>query len=526
MFQKKRFGLILAAMLGLAACKKSFTERPALDSTTLDNYYNTREEVRGLTSTLYGVPWRNFEERAWDAIGDVMSGNELATYDASYGPFHNFTYSANSTAIADAWASLYKIGGWTSEYTNALELKLQKGGDGSFINPAIAECHFFKGVVYFYAARMWGDAPIINQPGQTILSGDFKIPRYYQEDVLKFALDEFRAAEEGLPAADEPGRVTKWAAKGMMAKLYLYRSDFDSAKMKAQEVINSGQFDLFPDYAGLFNTSANNNNIECLFSLQHQATQNPYGSGNLKPKDRGPNSLQTSEADYYGGVFFPTMDIINAYESGDKRKVGSIMQHGWEMPNWKPQRNGLAEYNAFMTNGFRIDTTLDQSKGGTPNNDVNAFIAKYVVGPGKTYGGDYIDGHQSSGLNLPILRYADVLLIFAEATLGTNNSTSDAEALSALNKVRARAGLAAKTSFTKDEILHERRVEFAFEGDYWFDIQRQGFTKAKQMIEAQDRGSKWGPKTVTFTEDHMYLPIPAGEVLQDPLLGEPPVHYY
>ncbi|MBS1511845.1 MAG: RagB/SusD family nutrient uptake outer membrane protein [Bacteroidetes bacterium] len=526
MFQIKKISLVVMAALAVAGCKKSFTDRASLDSTTLDNYYNTKEEVRGLTSTLYGVPWRNFEERAWDAVGDVMGGNELATYDANYGPFSNFTFSANSTAIADAWASLYKIGGWTSEYVNALQLKLQKGGNPDFINPAIAECHFFKGVVYFYAARMWGDAPIINQPGETILGGNFNIPRYYQEDVLRFALNEFKAAETGLPTTDEPGRVTSWAAKGMMAKLYLYRGVYDSAKIKAQEVMNSGQYDLFPDYAGLFNSAANNNNIECLFSLQHQATQNPYGSGNLKAKDRGPGSLQTSEADYYGGVFFPSIDLVRAYETGDKRKAGSLIEPGWKMPNWKPQRNGLSSYNAFMANGFVYDSTLATNDGGTANNDVNAYIAKYVVGPGKTYGGDYIDGHQSSGLNLPILRYADVLLIYAEAVLGTGASTSDGTALAALNKVRARAGLAAKVSFTKDDILHERRVEFAFEGDYWFDIQRQGFAKAKQMVEAQDRGSKWGAKFVTFNQSFLYLPIPAGEVLQDPELGKPPVHYY
>jgi hypothetical protein len=95
----------------------------------------------------------------------------------------------------------------------------------------------------------------------------------------------------------------------------------------------------------------------------------------------------------------------------------------------------------------------------------------------------------NTGINTMILRYSDVLLIYAEAVLGTEGSTSDAAALSAFNNVRQRAGLLPKESITLDDIMHERRVEFAFEGDYWFDIQRQGFAKAKQIIEAQNRGT-------------------------------------
>jgi hypothetical protein len=148
-----------------------------------------------------------------------------------------------------------------------------------------------------------------------------------------------------------------------------------------------------------------------------------------------------------------------------------------------------------------------------------------VVGPGAAFGGEAVLG-MNTGINTMILRYADVLLIYAEATLGTNASTSDATALTAFNAVRKRANLAEKTTITIDDILHERRVEFAFEGDYWFDLQRQGYAKAKQIIEAQNRGTADSPLYVTFSESKMYLPIPAGEILQDPALAQDPVAYY
>lgn len=516
--------ILLAAFLliaGFLSCKKTFTERAALDSTTLDNYYNTPEEVRGLTSTLYGLPWSGYENRAMDAIGDVMAGNEY-TGGNDDPPFTNFSYAATSVRIADAWKVFYKIGGWTSEYVNALELKKSKGGNAAFIDPAIAECHFFKGVVYFYIARIWGDAPIVNDPGGTILSGNFNIPRYYKAHVLRFALEELKKAEAGLPETDIPGRVTKYAAKGMMAKLYLYRKDYDSARVKALEVINSGKYDLMSDYAGMFDSSSNNNNKESMFAIQHQLTGNPWGSGNQKNPDRGPSNLQTSEASMWE-LYAPSMDVKSAFESGDTRRKGSIMEHGWTYTQWKPKNANVA-YNAFMASGYKYDTLQPTADGGQKN-ATRSNIAKYVVGPGSAFGGEAVLG-MNSGINTMILRYADVLLIYAEAVLGSSASTADASALNAFNKIRSRAGLATKTSITLSDILKERRAEFAFEGDYWFDIQRQGFAKAKQIIEAQNRGTAESPLYVTFNESYMHLPIPAGEILQDPALAKPAVPYY
>ncbi|HSC53344.1 MAG TPA: RagB/SusD family nutrient uptake outer membrane protein [Phnomibacter sp.] len=517
-----KISLVALAVASLWSCKKEFTERAALDATTIDNYYNTAEEVRGLTSTLYGIPWAGYENRAQDAVGDVMSGNAY-TSGSDDAPFVNFSLSSASVRIADGWKVFYKIGGWASEYINGLELKKANGGKAEFLDPAIAECHFMKGTVYFYIARLWGDAPIVNQPGGVIKSGDFEIPRYYKADVLRFALEELKKAEAGLPESDVPGRVTKYSAKGMMAKLYLYRGNYDSAKMKAQEVIASKKFELEDDYAAMFNTSAKNFNKESLFSIQHQLTGNPWGSGNQKQCDRGPGNLQTSESNMWE-LYIPSMDIRSAYESGDTRRKGSMMEHGWEMLNWKPKGSNPA-YNAFMAGGYKYDTMAVVGDGGQKN-PTRSNIAKYVVGPGSGFGGEGVLG-MNTGLNTPMLRYADILLIYAEAVLGASASTSDASALNAYNEVRKRAKLLPKTtSITKDDILKERRVEFAFEGDYWFDIQRQGFAKAKAIIEAQNRGTAEFPSYVKFTEQYMHLPIPAAEILQDPALGKPAVPYY
>lgn len=534
--------LILALVIlaiTFASCDKSFIERPSLSGASVSNYYNTADEVRAATSTLYsGLAWSGYEERAMDAIAEVMAGNELSggTDDP---PFQQFTISATSTRLSDAWKSLYKINGWTSSLIATFEQKKADGGDATILDPAIAECHFLRGTVYFFIARIWGDAPIVTDPGAIALTGNFAIPRYYQSDVLRFALEELQLAEAGLPETDVPGRVTKYAAKAMMSKLYLYTKDYANAKIKAGEVITSGAYDLFQDYAGMFNSSKNNNNIESIFAVQHQCTGNPWGSGNQMNPDRGPSNLQTNEASMWD-LYRPSLDMIAAYDPGDIRRGGSMMEQGFVKADWKPKKLPQDDgsytvddqaYNDFMANGYRYDTIQGTSQGGYQN-QTRANIAKYVVGPGKSYGGEQVVG-MNTGINYMVLRYADVLLIYAEATLGANAITTDAAALEAFNKVRRRANLPEKTSLSLEEIMHERRVELAFEGDYWYDIQRQGFAKAKEIIESQNRGTvgnspEWSvPEYITnFTESMMYLPIPASESLQDPKLLDPPVSYY
>lgn len=199
------------------------------------------------------------------------------------------------------------------------------------------------------------------------------------------------------------------------------------------------------------------------------------------------------------------------------------MQEGYSNPNW---------VNSNFPNGFTYDTSLmghqDDATHITTGTRSNSL--KYIVGPAVN-GGSPTSAF-GDGLNVYILRYADVLLIYAEGVLGTNASTTDPGALNAFNLVHTRAGLPPVTSLTEDMILHERRVEFAFEGDYWYDIQRQGFAKAQAIINAQERGTLNGDGTInhvhaTFAnESQLYLPIPSDEVVADPQLAQPAVPYY
>jgi hypothetical protein len=514
---------IAIALVALVSCSKEFTERGALSGTTVDNYYNTVDEIRGGTSVLYGgLPWAGYQSRAMDCIGDVMAGNTFS-YASDYSIYLNFTATATSSYLANAWKSCYKISGWAGGLINAFELKKTLGGNAEALDAAIAECHFIRGLTYFNIARIWGDAPIIEDPAKVALSGQYNIPKYIKSDVIQFAINEVKKAEEGLPEEDVLGRANKNTAKALLSKMYLYIADYANAASYANEVIQSGKYTLVTDYRSMFNSSAYNNCSESVFAIQYQLTTNPWGAGNQLHCDRGPSNLATSESSMWES-FIPSLDVKNIWIPGDKRRAGSIMEHEWSMPNWKPQKAD-AEYNAFMANGYVYDTIQSPDHGGALNGTRSA-IAKYIVGPGAAFGGEAVLT-MNSGQNFMILRYADILLIYAEAKV--RGSVADGTALNAFNEVHKRAGLTPIDlgSLTADTIMYERRCEFAFEGDYWFDIQRQGFTKAKAIISKQNRGTVDAPNYITnFTEEKMHLPIPAGEILQDPELAKPAVPYY
>lgn len=524
--KNKTIYILLGAAL-LASCKKSFLDRPSSNQPNADVYYTTAAQVQAATAYLYNQVWYNYMDKAFHTIGEVLSGNMLTSAgDPNYGnnTYVYFTVQSTDGQLLNAWQAFYKVAGNATVLMNTLQAKKAQVSNAAYLDQGIAEAQFIRGMAYFDIARIFGDVPIVTDPVVLAGSGNYNVPRYLQKDVLRFALEDFKAAEAVLPADPyAPGRVTRYSAKGMEAKLYLYRGDYDSAALKANEVISSNKYDLFAKYGDMFTSSKNNNNIESLFALQWQASGG-YSYANAIQAYAGPSTLLKPDFNTGYSSVIPTIDVLKAYESGDLRKGWSVMQQGFTRPDWK---------NANFPNGFVYDTTWLTStddpykiKTGTRSNSL-----KYVVGPLSS--GEALNTQGGNSICTYILRYADVLLIYAEGKLGASASTSEATALAAFNKVRTRAGLPAKTTITKDDILHERRVEFAFEGDYWFDIQRQGYAKAKQILEAQERGTySYNGAAIDHygitlnSAAQLFLPIPSSEVVQDPELAKPAVAYY
>jgi len=223
------------------SCKKSFFEHPSTTSPTLDNYYTNAEQVNGATGLMYNAVWNDWFDKAFISVGDVLGGTVTgALGNDQYNSFGNFNIQSTDGLIGLTWRSCYKAAGQASVLLHAFnEKKAQVGGNTAYLDLGIAECRFIRGFAYFYIARTFKDAPIVDNPVDLTQPGQYLVPRYLQKDVLRFALEDLQFAEANLP--DEPyqsGRVTKYSAKGLMAKIYLYSKDYANAKTKAKEVID------------------------------------------------------------------------------------------------------------------------------------------------------------------------------------------------------------------------------------------------------------------------------------------------
>jgi hypothetical protein len=526
--------LFFLLIIPIVSCKKDYLDNPSTVRPTADNYYNTPDEVYGATGVLYNGVWLDWSDKAFISVGDVLGGTVTGTAgNTQYNSFYNFNIQSTDGLIAQTWKSCYKAAGIAADLIHTLEEKKSKIGNKSFLTAGIAEAKFIRAFAYFYIARTFGDAPIVENPIDLTSEGNYNVPRYIQSDVLRFAAEDLKFAEENLPepgSVFQKGRVHKYSAKGLLAKVYLYMKDYNNAKLKAKEVIdyataNPDKVGLYPDYNKMFTSSSANNNQESLFALQW-LTSLSWDGANRYQLYVGPQPLlkpAPTNGNGYSAVV-PSIDLLNpvtGYATGDKRRNWSVMEQGFTRPEW---------VNANFPNGFKYDTTAATDdyhiKTGT-----RSSILKYVVGPNRA--SESVNTNSHSSICTYILRYADVLLIYAEASMNGSGSTTDGSALAAYNAVHTRAGLPAVSSITINDILHERKVEFAFEGDYWFDIQRQGLAKAKSIIESQERGTYGDNRTLNSFKatipasfSTMFLPIPQAETVSNPLLNEPAKPYY
>jgi starch-binding outer membrane protein, SusD/RagB family len=510
--------ILLAGVLLMATdCQKSFLEVPPQDQITVDNFFDNEEQINATTAGLYGFPWFDFNDKASFCIGDVMGGN-MHTWDGAMRAYLQLAVRSDDPRVNESWTSLYRVVGYAGSVINILPKKADAAIPREIVDRGVGEARFIRALAYFYLVRGWGAVPIV-EDSEKLLTGDFKINRHRVEDVYTFILRDLEFAEQHCPAqwggANE-GRVTTYTAKALMAKVYLYLQQYDKARQKAEEVVSSGKYALLPNYGDVFKT-ANDNSVESIFALQWVVCPDCWGQQNTYQAYFAPFGEGITETGDGWGSVTPSVDLIKAYEPNDKRVHATMMSPGAFYPELTSKTNPAGyTYPELST---KVVSSTHRS------------MRKYIVGSAQSPDGPVF--FMRTGINTNVLRYSELLLIHAEAVMAGAGTTSDAAALDSYNKVRLRAGLPTKTVITFDDIFRERRVELAFEHDYWFDICRQGPTKAKEIIAAQQRGFFWGMNEETEIVDEKYvaddtdllLPIPQSETDQNPKLLEPPVAY-
>lgn len=512
----KNIGIVYLAVCGLAitSCSEDFLNRAPEDGVTLDNFYNTNEQVKASTNALYSKTWFNFHNKAFFAIGEVGSGNSY-TGSSDVNSLRTLMISSSDPEMANAWRSLWATVAQSNSLINSLPSRAGSAVDPVVLNNALGEARFMRALSYFYIVRLWGPVPIIENNLDFVENP--QIPTNRKEDIYEFIKRDLLYAIENLPEKirgvnySDNGHVSKGSARAVLSKVYLYDGDYANARLMAEAVINSGEFKLFggtemptKTFGDLFLTT-NNNNEESIIALQW-INSGQYGTAS------NCNTQFAYSADInmatYGGVFAPSQDLLASFEAGDRRRKETVMLPGDQYPN----------ITSSTGSGFTVPATIDAQGSGSG-------IKKYVVGKNSAIAGT-ADAWGMMSNNTYLMRYAEVLLIHAESILAGASSTSNAQALESYNKVRARAGLLPVTSFTFNELFHERRIELAFEGDYWYDLGRIPRSQAATIIAAQNRGNVLTPEFIPVpTGDFLRLPYPATELVKNPLLGQDPVPY-
>jgi starch-binding outer membrane protein, SusD/RagB family len=463
-----------------------------------------------------------------------MAGDVYHNWDQE-GQFFFLTVQDGNSILGQGWTGLYRVISYANSIINDLPPAASGNVPESAINKALGEAHFFRAAAYYFLAEFWGDVPIVENATALVTSNNLILPKNTRASIYEFMRRDLEYAETNLPATDDPGRVTKWSAKGLLAKMYLTmaqndktQANFDKAKQYADDVIKNSGAALMTNYADLWKIQ-NNNNSESLWSLQW--IMNGWSFGNSRQSVFGRSSVITGNTQAWGGGKSLTYGFMQDVEFGDARRKSIYMAPGDVYPEINVATGG---YTYNIVNRDNAGTVLE-SAAPLLNN-----IKKYIVGSSSDVPG--VGSNQDVAQCQPFLRLADVYLIYVEAAIGNAESTAEVTALDYFNTIRRRAQLPEKSSVTFLELMKERRIEFAVEGIRWFDIKRFYYrnpTACLTYINGQDRGSRYVRNTdnsgsesaidgytltaadspITVTAEDMFVPIPVGEVGQNPLLG-------
>ncbi|MCK5135420.1 MAG: RagB/SusD family nutrient uptake outer membrane protein [Bacteroidales bacterium] len=462
----KKHIVIPLIILGLLVSCQDYLEFPPEGEIPQTEFFNSQDDARQAVNAMYGyLRFWNISAFNYLILGSLPSDEILkgsSPGDGSWAnDYVNFQHTKTQAQIKDFWTGRYEgINLSNQVITNIPGIEMNEGVK----NRMIAEATFMRAFHYYYLVRAYGGVPLIKE----VPAGPEGLVRTPLEETWGFIESDLRAAIPDLPEtvpSNELGRTTKWAAKGLLAKVLMYREDWPECKTVSDDIINNGPFDLYSDFYQLFRPEQEFCQ-ESLFEIV--ATQVP-GEGDLSNSQFA--EVQAVRGQFGWGWFVPTDELADAFDAaGDTiRKKVTIL--------------------------FRGDVTEDGDIIGGVDVMEGVDIPRYN---GKAYVPSRIDrvtGPYGSDQNIRILRFADILLINAEAAIHTGG-----DAATPLNRVRTRANLSPVSNPGIEDVWEERRLELAGEQDRYWDLLRTG--QAATVL------AKYGFQT----GKHELYPIPQSEV--------------
>ena len=484
---KLKYNLIAIALLGFSfsSCSDFLEQNPQTDLSEND-FYKTADDILSAVNGVYSSLQEGDIYGNWYVFGEIPSDNtrnQLSGSVTTQNEFDQFYIDTQNSMIANFWKAAYKVINRTNTVLGRI--------DGVEINTELAnryklECKFIRALMYFNLVRVYGDVPLVLK--EISISESYDILREPKENVYNQIIADLKEAQD-LPVSystAEDGRATQGAAKALLANVYMTLHKYAEAETILAEIINSGQYSLLENTPGSLNidgyknvfSPVNHNSKEGIFEIQF--LKGGYGEGsnyanNFAPENSGTNVVAVGGT---GGNNIPEMDIYNAYEEGDLRRDFSM---------------SLGYYDNRKNNEW-VESR---------------YVCKFMDVP-------YQNNDASN--NYPVIRYADVILMYAEA-LNQNGKT--AEACKYLNMTRRR-GFGYQTTETSPVDLQttdkaqfalmveqERRVELAFENHRWFDLIRTG--RAVEVMKS---------KGFSLNETNLICPIPQKQIDVNPKLTQ------
>lgn len=497
------FALFLLVMAG-AGCSK-WLEKRDIDPSNLspDTYYTTPDQAQAAIASAYaqtrfinggaGIFANNF------SLPEMLSGTAKTEtgQNTDLNNLLGLSYNGDNVFVANWWNGPYSI-------IAQANLVLQKVPgitpmDESLKSSILGQAYFLRAWSYFYLVRLYGAVPLITEPIDAT-SPQLYPTRSSVDSVYNLIVSDLTAAEgSGLAWTDGTGRASLGAVKAELAEVYLTMAGFPLSKGaqyyqmaadKAAEVINSGNFSLFANYDDLHNPAMENTG-EQIFEIQ-------YLSGVADNPNQGillPNFKDVSAYGTEIGSTVPTLQFYNSFESGDLRAV---------------DRQGFF-YTHYYDGGYG------------PLKDLSApYIFKHFDSVANGYFG--VKGTATSSLNWMNIRYAQVLLTYAEAQ--NESGAPNQAAWDALNAIRTRAklttpalGAFTQTSF-REAVWKERWHELCYEQITWFDMIRlhKAYNEATNSFD-NFVGHVLPSSGAVLAEKHYLLPLPTTEIQNNPNLG-------
>ncbi len=464
------FSAVSLMMLVLSSCGSDFLDKVPSGQYTAETFYSSDDAVRKGTEPLYNKAWFDFNRRAIIGMGSYRANDAWNPYVSA--EFARFQVTALTEDMSLAWSSLYNVVTLSNATMDNLEKYCTEDVTESVKNAAIGECYLMRGWAYFYLLRGWGDI-ILFEDNQSMIENPI-IPLTIESDVLKFIIRDFRKAAELLPENGVDHHPSLYAAKAALAKALLAQSGWDSSARGdhnrdtgtlsevislCDEVINSGKYSLLNDYEDLFKAQNNDNEETILAMRWADPNSGEWGAMNALYSDLA--FTEVTDVNVWGGSLTASVDMLDLYNE-DLEEVSRVR-------------------GTFFTPGCYYDYILMADGGYTYSHNWTQ-CKKGVLGTKADVAPCNL-AQMASPLNTYIQRLADVYLIKAEAILGNNEQTSDAEALAAINTVRARAGVSPLTKITFDDLIRERRIEFCLEYFNWWDMATWYRWKPQTMLE-------------------------------------------